>query len=66
VYTPDKEPPNYLDWLKQQDPKPLVEGEKLHTQADWIAAGKEVFFGRELPRFTGSEENLQLIRNPQC
>jgi hypothetical protein len=65
VYTPDKEPANYLDWLKQQDPKPLVEVDKLHTQADWIAAGKEVFFGRELPRFTGSEDNLQLIRNPQ-
>jgi len=65
VYTPDKEPANYLDWLKQQDPKPLVEVEKLHTQADWIAAGKEVFFGRELPRFSGSEDNLQLIRNPK-
>ncbi len=65
VYTPDKEPANYIDWLKQQDPKPLVEVEKLHTQADWIAAGKEVFFGRELPRFSGSEDNLQLIRNPK-
>ena len=65
VYTPDKEPPNYLDWLKQQDPKPLVEVDKLKTQADWIAAGTEVFFGRELPRFSGSEDNLQLIRNPK-
>ena len=65
VYTPDKEPANYIDWLKQQEPKPLVEVEKLHTQADWIAAGKEVFFGRELPRFSGSEDNLQLIRNPK-
>jgi cytochrome c553 len=65
VYTVDKEPPNYLDWLKQQDPKPLVEVEKLHTEADWIAAGKEVFFGRELPRFSGSEDNLQIIRNPK-
>ena len=65
VYSPDKEPPSYLDWLKQQEPKPLVEVDKLHTQADWIAAGKEVFFGRELPRFSGSEDNLQLIRNPK-
>ena len=65
VYTPDKEPANYLDWLKQQDPKPLVEIDKLHTETDLIAAGKEVFFGRELPRFSGSEDNLQLIRNPK-
>jgi hypothetical protein len=65
VYAVDKEPPNYIDWLKQQDPKPLVEVDKLHTKADWIAAGKEVFFGRELPRFTGSEDNLQIIRNPK-
>jgi hypothetical protein len=65
VYSVDKEPPNYIDWLKQQDPKPLVEVDKLHTEADWTAAGKEVFFGRELPRFTGSEDNLQIIRNPK-
>ena len=65
VYTPDKEPADYIAWLKQQDPKPLVEVEKLKSEADWIAAGKEVFFGRELPRFSGSEDNLQLIRNPK-
>jgi hypothetical protein len=65
VYIPDKEPPNYLDWLAQQDPKPMVEVVNLKTEQDWIAAGREVFYGRELPRFTGSEHNLQLIRNPQ-
>ncbi len=65
VYHPDKEPKGYLDWLKQQDPKPLVDLGDLKTEADWIAAGREVFYGRELPRFSGSEDNLQLIRNPQ-
>ena len=65
VYTPDKEPAGYIDWLKNQDPKPLVDVSKLHTEADWLAAGKEVFYGRELPRYTGSEDNLQLIRNPK-
>jgi len=64
VYAPDHEPPNYIDWLKQQDPQLLVDPSKLHTEADWIAAGREVFYGRELPRFSGSEDNLQLIRNP--
>ena len=65
VYAPDREPKDYIDWLKQQDPQPLVDVAKLHTQADWVAAGREVFYGRELPRFSGSEDNLQLIRNPR-
>ncbi len=65
VYTPDKEPPGYIDSLKQLAPAPLVDLSEIKTDADWIAAGREVFFGRELPRFTGSEHNLQLIRNPQ-
>lgn len=65
VYTPDKEPKGYLEWLNQQEPKPLVDVSKLKTEADWISAGREVFYGRELPRFTGSEDNLQLIRDPR-
>jgi hypothetical protein len=65
VYSPDKEPPEYLDWLKKQKPQPLVDIDKLKTREDWIAAGREVFYGRELPRFSGSEHNLQLIRNPE-
>lgn len=65
VYVPDREPPNYLEWLRQQDPRPMVDISRLKTEQDWIDAGREVFYGRELPRFTGSEDNLQLIRNPQ-
>lgn len=65
VYMPDKEPAGYLDWLRKQDPQPLVDVSKLTTTADWLAAGREVFYGRELPRYTGSEDNLQLIRNPK-
>lgn len=66
VYDPDREPPNYLAWLAQQDPRPMVDVSKLKTDQDWIDAGREVFYGRELPSFTGSEDNLQLIRNPQA
>ena len=65
VYTPDKEPAGYMDWLNQQEPQPLVDISKLKTEADWIAAGREVFYGRELPRFSGSEDNLKLIRDPR-
>ena len=65
VYVADKEPKGYMEWLAQQDPKPLVDVSKIKTEADWIAAGREVFYGRELPRFTGSEHNLQMIRDPR-
>ncbi len=65
VYAPGKEPPNYIEWLKAREPEPLVDVSKLKTPADWIAAGKEVFYGRELPRFSGSEDNLALIRDPK-
>jgi mono/diheme cytochrome c family protein len=65
VYTPEREPKGYIEWLKQQDPQPLVDISKLKTKADYIAAGREVFYGRELPRFTGSEDNYQLIRDPK-
>lgn len=65
VYTPDKEPQGYLDWLKAQEPRPLADVSKLKSDADWIAAGREVFYGRELPRFTGSEHSLEMIRNPR-
>jgi mono/diheme cytochrome c family protein len=65
VYAPDKEPAGYLDWLKKQEPKPLVEISKLKTEADWIAAGREVFYGRELPRFSNSEHSVQMIRDPR-
>lgn len=65
VYTPDKEPKGYIEWLQSRDPEPMVDVSKLHTRADWIAAGREVFYSRELPRYSGSEDNLKLIRDPR-
>jgi len=65
VYTPEREPKGYIEWLEQQDPQPLVDISKLKTKADYIAAGREVSYGRELPRFTGSEDNYNLIRDPE-
>lgn len=65
VYAPGREPKDYLEWLKSQDPRPMVDVAALRTREDWIAAGKEVFYGRELPRFSGSEDNLALIRDPR-
>ena len=65
VYTPDKEPKGYLEWLQARDPEPMVDVNKLHTREEWIAAGREVFYERELPRYSGSEDNLKLIRDPR-
>ncbi len=50
LYAPDREPPGYMDWLKQQEPV-IVWGEvngkrvapPLKTEADWIKAGEMVF-----------------------
>lgn len=43
VYSPDREPPGYLAWLKQQEPQSAVEFENLRTKDDWIRAGELVF-----------------------
>jgi len=43
VYPPDREPAGYWDMLQKVGPKPLIEPEKLGTEADWLDAGKRVF-----------------------
>lgn len=43
VYSPDREPEGYWERLQHLGPKPLIEPDKLETEADWIAAGRRVF-----------------------
>jgi hypothetical protein len=47
IYAPGHEPPGYLDWLKQQEPRIIWDDAghrpQLQTEADWIAAGEIVF-----------------------
>ncbi len=43
VYAPGKEPPGYLEMLKQQEPEIVFDTAKLKTEADWIKAGELVF-----------------------
>ena len=43
IYHPGKEPPGYMEWLKQQEPQIVFDPAKLATEADWVAAGKLVF-----------------------
>jgi hypothetical protein len=44
VYAPGKEPPGYMDWLKQQEPDLIpFDVSKLKTEEDWIKAGEIIF-----------------------
>lgn len=51
VYIKNREPKGYRDWIRKQGPQPLIEPAKLTTEADWIAAGREVFDGLHLAQF---------------
>ncbi len=43
VYYPGREPEGYWEMLQHAAPKPLIEPEKLKSEADWIAAGRRIF-----------------------
>lgn len=43
VYAPGKEPPGYMEWLKQQEPQDAFDPKGLVTTADWVKAGEVVF-----------------------
>jgi hypothetical protein len=43
VYPSGKEPPNYIEWLQQQEPEIVFDPADLKTESDWIRAGELVF-----------------------
>ena len=43
VYFPGREPQGYWEMLQHGGPQPLIEPEKLQSEADWMAAGRRVF-----------------------
>jgi hypothetical protein len=43
IYYPGREPDGYWEMLQHVGPKPLIEPERLKTEADWIEAGRRVF-----------------------
>jgi len=43
VYSPDREPPGYIDRLRQEEPQVLLQTGALKTTAGWIKAGELVF-----------------------
>src|SRR5262245_23023661 len=65
IYAPEKEPPDYIDWLKQQEPQPAFDPANLKTPEDWIKAGELVF---EAPSAYGHIVGFQpdlYVRDPE-
>jgi hypothetical protein len=44
VYMPAREPAGYWETLLRAGPQLLIDPERIETEADWVAAGKDVFF----------------------
>jgi hypothetical protein len=68
VYAPGHEPPNYMEWLKQQPPEVLW-GESAHkpdlsSKADWIAAGR-IVFNAPIYYTTHRIAGMDDVRNPK-
>jgi hypothetical protein len=62
IYHPSREPAGYLDRLKTIDPEPVFDAARLKTDADWIAAGRDVF---EMPLdFDGPIVSMRSVRDP--
>jgi hypothetical protein len=49
AYIYGREPKGYREWMRKQGPKPLIEIGKRRTDAEWVAAGLQVFDGMDLP-----------------
>ena len=62
IYAPGKEPPGYLEWLKEQKPEIAFDASRLKTREDWIKAGELVF---NAPVFFNALNTLQDVRNPE-
>jgi len=67
IYAPDREPPGYLDWLKQQEPVIVWDenghAPQLNSEVEWIKAGEIVFdspVALNAPAFGG----VEAVRNP--
>jgi hypothetical protein len=66
VYFPGREPDGYWEMLQRVGPKPLIEPERLTTEADWIKAGQRVFDEADHLHLRSSDSNLlAAARNPE-
>jgi hypothetical protein len=64
VYHPDREPAGYMDWLRAQDPKSLVDPAEIESDADWAKLGQRVFDELDQPRFrTNDPRAIKALRD---
>ena len=43
VYAPGREPADYMEWLRKQEPQVIFDPAQLHSEGDWIKGGELVF-----------------------
>src|ERR1044072_1576030 len=60
VYAPGKEPADYLQWLKQQEPSVVFDPAQLKSELDWINADELVF---EAPTAFDFIATIPLVRD---
>ena len=66
VYFPGREPSGYWEMLQRVGPKPLIEPERLTTEADWIKAGQRVFDEADHLHLRSLDSNLiAAARSPE-
>ncbi len=58
VYYPGREPGGYWEMLARVGPKPLIERDKIKSEADWVAAGKRVFEELDIIMFRSYDPKL--------
>lgn len=65
VYAPGLEPKGYWEWLHRQEPQPMIQPEKLRREADWIAAGEDVFKQLDVPALRSTNaQAIAFFRDP--
>lgn len=60
IYAPGREPTGYREWLAQQEPALAFDASTLQSDADWIAAGEEVF---DAPLGYGATFTIAAVRD---
>jgi hypothetical protein len=58
VYHPDHEPAGYWERLQRLKPERLVNATGLHTQQQWIAAGKRAWDELDAPSFRSTDPEM--------
>ena len=62
IYHPSREPTGYLDSLRALEPERVFDAAALKSDADWVAAGRDVF---EMPiAFNGPIVTMAMVRDP--